>query len=122
LGHDSKRHDSEKSLPYLAKPLFQKSINFTYTTDPNDLNDEDLIHYDALAIYANHDQITSQQEAALKKIVESGKGFIPIHSASFCFRYSDWYVKTVGGQFKSHGTGEFTVDIVAPEHPILEGI
>ncbi|TVP53782.1 MAG: dehydrogenase, partial [Mongoliibacter sp.] len=122
LGHDSKHHDSEKLLPYLARPLFQKGINFTYTSDPDDLNDENLMHYDGLVIYANHDEISPQQEAALKKFVESGKGFIPIHSASFCFRNSDWYVKAVGGQFKSHGTGDFTVDIIAPEHPIMDGV
>ncbi|PRY89252.1 PVC-type heme-binding CxxCH protein [Mongoliibacter ruber] len=122
LGHDSKHHDSEKLLPYLARPLFQKGINFTYTSDPNDLNDDNLMHYDGLAIYANHDEITPSQEAALKKFVESGKGFIPIHSASFCFRNSDWFVKAVGGQFKSHGTGDFTVDIIAPEHPIMSGV
>jgi putative membrane-bound dehydrogenase-like protein len=122
LGHDSKHHDSEKLLPYLARPLFPKGINFTYTSDPNDLNDDNLMHYDGLAIYANHDEITAEQEAALKKFVESGKGLIPIHSASFCFRNSDWFVKAVGGQFKSHGTGDFTVDIIAPEHPIMEGV
>lgn len=122
LGHDSKHHDSEKLLPYLARPLFQKGINFTYTSDPDDLNDDNLMHYDGVAIYANHDHITPSQEAALKKFVQSGKGFIPIHSASFCFRNSDWYVQAVGGQFKSHGTGDFTVDIIAPDHPIMEGV
>ncbi|SMD42891.1 putative membrane-bound dehydrogenase domain-containing protein [Aquiflexum balticum DSM 16537] len=122
LGHDSKHHDSEKLLPYLARPLFQKGINFTYTSDPNDLNDENLSNYDGIAIYANHNEITPVQEAALKKYVESGKGFIPLHSASFCFRNSDWYVSAVGGQFKSHGTGEFFVDIIAPEHPIMNGV
>lgn len=122
LGHDSKHHDSEKLMPYLARPLFNKGINLTYTSDPNDLNEETLNMYDGIMIYANHDEITPAQEAALKKYVESGKGFIPLHSASYCFRNSDWYVAAVGGQFKSHGTGEFTVDIIAPEHPIMKGV
>jgi uncharacterized protein len=114
LGHDSKHHDSEKLMPYLARPLFQKGINLTYTSDPNDLNLDNLNQYDGIMIYANHDSITSDQEAALKEYVESGKGFIPLHSASFCFQNSDWYVEAVGGQFQSHGTGDFTVDIIKP--------
>lgn len=121
LGHDSKHHDSEKLMPILARGLFPKGINFTYTSDPNDLNAETLNMYDGIMIYANHNEITPAQEAALKAYVESGKGFIPIHSASYCFRNSDWYVAAVGGQFKSHGTGDFTVDIVKPEHPVMVG-
>jgi uncharacterized protein len=96
LGHDSKHHDSEKLMPILARALFPKGINLTYTSDPNDLNEETLNMYDGIMIYANHNEITPAQEAALKEYVESGKGFIPIHSASFCFRNSDWYVSAVG--------------------------
>jgi uncharacterized protein len=122
LGHDSQHHDSEKLMPILARALFPKGINLTYTSDPKDLNEEILNSYDGIMIYANHDEITKEQELALRKYVESGKGFIPLHSASYCFRNSDWYVSAVGGQFKSHGTGEFTVDIIAPEHPIMQGV
>ena len=122
LGHDSKHHDSEKLMPYLARPLFQKGINLTYTSDPNDLNLDNLNQYDGIMIYANHDSITVEQEAALKEYVESGKGFIPLHSASFCFQNSDWYVEAVGGQFQSHGTGDFTVDIINAEHPVMQGV
>ncbi len=122
LGHGSRHHNSEKLFPFLAKPLFQKGINFTYTNDPDDLNETNLKNFDGVAIYANHDEITLEQEKALKDFVEGGKGLIPLHSASFCFRNSDWFVSTVGGQFKSHGTEEFTVDIIASEHPIMDGI
>ena len=122
LGHDSEHHNSEKLMPLLAMPLFQKGISLTYTSDLNDLNEEMLNKYDGLMIYANHDEITSQQEQALKKYIEGGKALIPIHSASFCFRNSDWFVEAVGGQFESHGVGDFTVDIINSEHPVMEGI
>lgn len=122
LGHDSEHHNAEKLMPMLAMPLFQKGISLTYTSDPNDLNEETLNKYDGLMIYANHDEITSQQEQALKEYIEGGKALIPIHSASFCFRNSDWFVEAVGGQFKSHGVGDFTVDILNAEHPVMKGI
>lgn len=122
LGHESEHHNSEKFMQHLGIPFFQKGINLTYTADPNDLNEEMLYNYDGLMIYANHDDITSDQENALKDYVQSGKALIPIHSASWCFRNSDWYVNAVGGQFESHGEGNFTATIVDADHPIMSGI
>jgi putative membrane-bound dehydrogenase-like protein len=122
LGHESEHHNSEKLMLHLGTPLFQKGINLTYTTDLNDLNEEVLNNYDGLMIYANHDSISSNQESALKKYIQSGKAFIPLHSASWCFRNSEWFVKTVGGQFKSHGAEKFTAKIVDGAHPIMQGI
>ncbi len=122
LGHESEHHNSEKLMMYLGTPLFQKGINLTYTTDLNDLNEVKLNNYDGLMIYANHDEIGPEQEKALKEYVQSGKALIPIHSASFCFRNSDWFVGAVGGQFSTHGTGDFTVDIVDAAHPAMAGI
>lgn len=122
LGHESEHHNSEKLMMYLSTPLFQKGINLTYTADVNDLNEETLYNYDGLMIYANHDSISPAQEAALKDYVQSGKALIPIHSASYCFRNSDWYVSAVGGQFSKHGDGRFTATIVDKTHPIMNGI
>ncbi|MBD3628537.1 PVC-type heme-binding CxxCH protein [Cyclobacterium sp.] len=122
LGHESTHHNSEKLMPGLARHLFQQGINLTYTADPDDLNAEKLRLYDGLMIYANHDEITAEQETALKEYVEGGKALIPIHSASFCFRNSDWFVEAVGGQFSSHGTGDFTASITDSSHPVMEGI
>lgn len=122
LGHESEHHNSEKLMMYLETPLFQKGINLTYTTDLNDLNSETLNNYDGLMIYANHDTISSEQESALKSYIEGGKALIPIHSASFCFQNSPWYIETVGGQFSNHGTGDFTAKIVDAAHPVMQGI
>ncbi|MDF2157937.1 PVC-type heme-binding CxxCH protein [Algoriphagus sp. CAU 1675] len=122
LGHESEHHNSEKLMMYLSTPLFQKGINLTYTTDVNDLNEGKLNNYDGLMIYANHEQISPDQEKALKSYVESGKALIPIHSASFCFQNSDWYINAVGGQFSTHGAGDFTVSIIDSEHPAMQGI
>jgi putative membrane-bound dehydrogenase-like protein len=122
LGHESEHHNSEKLMMYLQTPLFQKGINLTYTTDLNDLNSVTLNNYDGLMIYANHDSISSEQESALKSYVQSGKALIPIHSASFCFQNSDWFIGAVGGQFSTHGTGDFTATIVDKAHPVMAGI
>lgn len=122
LGHDSKHHDSELLADILSKEYFEDGINITYSNDPEDLLRPDLEKFDGLILYANHDTISSSQAKALLDYVASGKGFIPIHSASFCFRNSDEVVKLIGGQFKSHEGGSFGAEIIKPEHPAMQGL
>src|SRR6476660_10217496 len=122
LGHNSTHHDSARFEPMLAKAIESEGFHFTYTPDPNQLNTENLAKYDALMIYANHTTITPEQEKALLDFVASGKGFLPIHCASFCFQNSPAYIALVGAQFLKHGPGAFIAEIVAPEHPTLAGI
>lgn len=122
LGNTSKHHDSGKYAPWLAIKLFHSGVNLTYTVDVKDLNPENLSKYDGLIIYANHDSLSPSQESAMKAFVEGGKGLIPLHSASGCFRNSEWYIKTIGGQFASHKTGTFKNIILKPDHPVMKGI
>lgn len=122
LGHNSKHHDSGKYAPWLAVKLFKSGINMSYTADLADINAENLKKYDGLIIYANHDSLSPSQESAMKAFVEGGKGLIPIHSASGCFRNSSWYIKTIGGQFASHKTGTFKNTILKPDHQVMKGI
>ncbi len=122
LGHNSKHHDSGKYAPWLAIKLFKSGINLTYTVDLNDLNPENLSKYDGLIIYANHDVLSPAQESAMKDFVEGGKGLIPLHSATGCFKNSDWYIKTIGGQFASHKVGTFKNTILKADHPVMKGM
>ncbi len=106
----------------LLQPVFAaRNIELTYTDQLVDLNAKNLAGYDGLMIYANHTKIAPEQEKALLEFVASGKGFIPIHCASYCFLNSDEYVKFVGAQFRSHGTGTFRTEPVKADHPIMQG-
>lgn len=122
LGHKSKHHDSEKLADILTKEYFKDGMNISYTTDPDDLNEKNLGQYDGLIVYANYDTITASQEKALLDYVRSGKGFIPLHSASFCFRNSPEVVEMIGGQFKSHRYDSFPAVITQPDNPVMKGI
>ncbi|MEP6736297.1 MAG: PVC-type heme-binding CxxCH protein [Chryseolinea sp.] len=122
LGHNSEHHNSAKYMPMLAAVLAKEGINFTYNDDPAVLNKEALAKYDGLMIYANHEQIKPEQEAALLDFVASGKGFLPIHCASFCFQNSPEYIKLVGGQFLKHDTAIFTASIINKEHPVTKSL
>ncbi|MGN6438538.1 MAG: PVC-type heme-binding CxxCH protein [Agriterribacter sp.] len=122
LGHKSKHHDSEKLADILSQEYFKSGINITYTTNPDDLLRDDLKLYDGLIVYANHDSITQPQEKALLGFVKSGKGFIPLHCASWCFRNSPEVVELIGGQFKTHQYDSFKAVILKPEHPVMKDV
>ncbi len=122
LGHASEHHNSARYLPLLSSALSKDGINFTYTDNPEDLNKETLANYDGLMIYANHEKITPEEEEALLGFVDEGKGFIPIHCASFCFQNSPRYIDLVGGQFLKHDTGTFVATIVNREHPVMQSL
>jgi type 1 glutamine amidotransferase len=122
LGHHSEHHNSAKFEPMLASALASEHVIFDYSEDPADLNPTRLASYDGLMIYANHTSITPEQEKALLDYVLGGKAFLPIHAASYCFQNSPAYIALVGAQFQKHGTGEFTAEIVKPEHPVMGGL
>ena len=120
LGDDGKHEPSKRffqALPALAP----RGINLTYTARMEDVNPANLAKYDVLAIYANTVKLAPEQEKAMLGFVQGGKGLVPLHCASACFHNSEEYVRLVGAQFKSHGTGTFSAKIVKPDHPIMAG-
>lgn len=123
LGHQTNRHhNSERLADILTKEYFKNGINISFTSQPDDLNEENLSKYDGLILYANHDSISASQEKALLDFVKKGKGFIPLHCASWCFRNSSEVVEMIGGQFKSHKYDSFPAVITNANHPVTKGI
>ena len=122
LGHKSKHHDSGRLAEIFTAEYFKSGINITYVTDPDVLNEQSLKPYDGLILYANYDDITPSQEKALLDFVKQGKGFIPLHCASFCFRNSDEVVEMIGGQFKTHKYGPFPLVPVDAKHPVMKDV
>ena len=122
LGHKSKHHDSQVLADIFNKEYFKDGINITYSSDPNDMNEANLKNFDGLVLYANYDTISKDQEKALLNFVKGGKGFIPLHCASYCFRNSNEVVEMIGGQFSTHKVDSFPAVIIKPEHAVMKGI
>jgi len=119
---DNGHHRPIERVPTLMAALGPKGINITYTDNLDDLNSKTLNKYDALMLFANWDEISPSQEKALLDYVASGKGFLPIHCASYCFRNSPEFIKLVGGQFWRHTMDSITTQTVQPNHPIMKGL
>ena len=119
---DKGHHKPMERIPSLMAALGPKGVNFTYTDELADLNPQTLAKYDALMVFANWNEIDPAAEKALLDFVASGKGFLPIHCASYCFRNSDAYVKLVGGQFWRHTMDSITTQTTQAAHPIMQGL
>ena len=117
---DGGHHKPNDRFNQLQPVLEKRGITLTYSEQATDLNPTTLSKYDGLMIYANSTKIEPDQEKALVEYVESGKGFIPLHCASYCFLNSQKYIDLVGAQFQKHQTGTFRVQQEKNDHPILK--
>ena len=124
LGHESKQHNSNEYYPILSQALGRDAIYFDYVTSVGQaLEDAEYLNrFDALLLYANHPRITSGQWKNLLEFVKGGKGFVPVHCASWCFSNVPQFDQLVGGRFKSHQGAVFSPRIVAKEHPAVSGV
>lgn len=119
LGDDG-HHRPQERFAQLQPVLAKRGIDLVYTDKVASLDPKILSGYAGVVIYANHTKIAPEQEKALVDYVESGKGFIPLHCASYCFLNSPKYIDLVGGQFQRHGTGVVGTTQAKVEHPILK--
>jgi putative membrane-bound dehydrogenase-like protein len=118
---DNGHHQPKARFDQLQPVMKERGIELTYSGKVEDLNAETLDKYDGLVVYANTTKISDEQEKALLDYVASGKGFVPLHCASYCFLNSPKYIELVGAQFKSHKTGTFGTILAAQEHPLMRG-
>lgn len=83
----------------------------------------DLDPYDVIVFYHTVTSITDPQLLGLLHFVESGKGYVGIHSAADSFRDSPAYRAFVGGHFVTHPRyRQYQVSVTEVEHPITEGM
>ena len=119
---DNGHHRPIERVPSIMAALGDKGVNFTYTDKLADINTANLNKYDAVMVYANWDSIPPSAEKDLLAYVASGKGILPIHCASYCFRNSSEYVKMVGGQFWRHTMDSIETQTVQANHEIMQGL
>lgn len=118
---DNGHHRPAERFRQLQPMLSARGIDLVYTDTAKALNRETLDRYDGLIVYANIEKLSADQEQALLDYVASGKGFVPLHCASYCFLNSPSYIELVGAQFLRHGTGTFRTTPAVVAHPILKG-
>ena len=118
---DNGHHRPEARFQELAPSLADRGVELKYTDRMEDLTPETLAKFDGLVLYANIDRIEDAQAKAVLDYVAGGKGFIPLHCATYCWRNNKDIVALMGAQFQRHGGQVFTTQIAEPTHPIMKG-
>ena len=120
---DNGHHQPRARFGQLQPVLKARGIELEYSDVVGDLNAEKLATFDGLVLFANIDKIEDAPAKALLDYVASGRGFIPLHCASYCFRNNDEIVALMGAQFQRHGTGTFRVTPTeaGKSHPLMKG-
>jgi putative membrane-bound dehydrogenase-like protein len=121
LGSTGEQHNAGKCLPALMENFGRDAIYFDFFTSPACLTDETLARYDTVMLFGEFAEMTAAQGAALTKFVESGRGFVPVHTASGCFAGDGGFGKLVGGRQASHG-GKVDAAVVKADHPAMAGV
>ncbi len=89
------------------------------TNDARAFNDSNLAKYDAVVfLLTTGDVLNDTQQAAFKRYISKGHGYVGIHSASDTEHDWPWYGQLVGAYFKNHpAVQKATIRVEDDSHP-----
>ena len=98
--HHESLHSGVIALKEMAARNFFDAV---LMEDPNGFTDKNLEQYQVVVfLNTSGDIFNSEQQKALERFIQSGKGFVGIHSASDTEYDWEWYTKLVGRMFHIH--------------------
>jgi type 1 glutamine amidotransferase len=108
-----------ESLHYGVVALKEMAIKQEFTVDvfqnPGGFTDENLRQYQVIIFLNTTGNIfDSAQQRVMERFIQSGKGFVGIHSASDTEYDWEWYTKLVGRMFHIHPANQ-TAKLVATD-------
>jgi type 1 glutamine amidotransferase len=118
--HHESLHSGVLAIQELAKKNFFDAVLFE---NPNGFTDEFVKQFQVI-IFLNTtgDIFDSAQQKVMERFIQSGKGFVGIHSASDTEYDWDWYTKLVGRMFHIHPTIQTArLNIIDSSFPGLQG-
>ena len=118
--HHESLHAGVLAIQDLAKKNFFDAVLYE---DPNGFTDKFLAQFQVV-IFLNTtgDIFDSAQQKVMERFIESGKGFVGIHSASDTEYDWAWYTKLVGRMFHIHPVIQTArLNVIDPTFPGLQG-
>lgn len=92
-----------QGITALEKMAENHHFSLEWHEDANHFNSKNLQRFDVVVfLQTTGDILNDEQQNALQQFIQSGKGFVGIHSASDTEYDWPWYGKLVGRQFKIH--------------------
>ncbi|RYG42192.1 MAG: ThuA domain-containing protein, partial [Chitinophagaceae bacterium] len=114
------------SIPFGIKAVLKigKEKNYQVDTTVNsaDFTDENLKKYDAVVFMSTTGNVlNAEQQAAFERYIQSGGGYVGVHSAADTEYDWPWYGNLVGAYFESHPNNsnvrKATIDVRDKKHP-----
>jgi type 1 glutamine amidotransferase len=118
--HHESLHSGVLAIQQLGVKNFFDVVLFE---DPKSFTDKNLEQF-KVVIFLNTtgDILDSAEQKVLERFIQSGKGFVGIHSASDTEYGWDWYTKLIGRMFEIHPVIQTArVNVVDPNFPGLQG-
>ena len=119
-------HEPKQCVDVFAPILEEEGFAVTISDTLDTYKDRDLMAEQDLVVPAwTMGQIEGEQEQGLLAAVDSGVGVAGWHGCmADSFRNNTTYQFMVGGQFVAHPDGiiDYTVNIAAPDDPIVAGL
>lgn len=116
-------HDNIPNSIEAIKALGKKhGFTVDASEDPAVFTDDNLKKYDAVVFSNTNNNVfdTDSQKVAFMRYIQSGGGFVGIHSASGTERQWEWFKQLLGGTFHWHEPYQkFDVKIIDKDHPSL---
>lgn len=146
---NNSHHRPASFLSSVRQEFGERGIQFTTSTDRNDLNLDNLNQYDGTFFFGNHDAFTAAQTAALETYLQDGGGMVGMHVIAYVARSNATLARILGGAFLGHHSiSSFTAQLIQdpnslpqnlanhpnypfeggetyafnPNHPILDGL
>ena len=118
--HHESVHAGVLAVQQLA---LKNSFDAVLLEDPNGFTDNNLQQFQAIIfINTTGDILDSAQQKVMERFIQSGKGFVGVHSASDTEYDWEWYTKLVGRMFHIHPTVQTAkMKILDAKFPGLQG-
>ncbi|MBK6976797.1 MAG: ThuA domain-containing protein [Cytophagaceae bacterium] len=117
--HHESIHEGVEAIRKLGERHF---FDVDWQENPAFVTEKNLENYQVI-IFLNTtgDVLNAEQQKAVEKFVQSGKGFVGIHSASDTEYDWEWYTKMIGMMFKIHPTNQTAyLNVVDDNFPGME--
>ena len=111
-------HDSIEAGLKLIKYLGDKNRFNVYHSDNSSVINYSNLKSIKTLIFLNttEDILSEEEQVVMEKFIQSGKGFVGVHSASDTEYEWEWYGDLVGAYFKSHPKGTTNAKILKIEN------
>lgn len=119
-------HDN---IPYAVKCIQKLGLEHGFKVDVSDtpivFTENNLKQYTLLLFPSTNNDVfnTDEQRLVFRRYIESGGGFVGLHSVTGTERNWKWFKMMVGGSFAWHAKNQkFKVQVIDPTHVSVQGL